>query len=107
MWTYRAKIVRVVDGDTLDLRIDLGFRVEMDVRVRLSGVNTPERGHPDWLRACGVTRDWCAVASSAWPLLVTTAKTEKYGRWLAVVTDVSGRSLNDQLVKSGWGLPNA
>ena len=43
MYTYRAEIVRVVDGDTVDINIDLGFGVWLnDERVRLAGVDTPE-----------------------------------------------------------------
>ena len=37
-----AKLVRVVDGDTIDLDIDLGFYIRITERVRLKGVNTPE-----------------------------------------------------------------
>ena len=43
MYDYRAKIVKVVDGDTVDVDIDLGFGVWLkDERVRLVGVDTPE-----------------------------------------------------------------
>lgn len=39
---YGAKVLNVVDGDTLDLMIDLGFNIHHKIRVRLFGVNTPE-----------------------------------------------------------------
>ena len=39
---YNAKVVRVVDGDTIDLLVDLGFSIHHKVRVRLYGINTPE-----------------------------------------------------------------
>jgi len=43
MYEYRAKIVRVIDGDTVDVDIDLGFGVWMkDERVRIMGIDTPE-----------------------------------------------------------------
>ena len=42
MYTYKAKIVRIVDGDTLDLHIDLGFDVWTKQRVRVMGIDTPE-----------------------------------------------------------------
>ena len=43
MYEYRCEIVRVVDGDTVDINIDLGFGVWLnDERVRLMGVDTPE-----------------------------------------------------------------
>ena len=39
---YRAKLDRVVDGDTVDFNLDLGFNIWHKARVRLNGVNTPE-----------------------------------------------------------------
>ena len=42
MYTYNAKVLRVVDGDTIDVLIDLGFSTHRKIRVRLYGINTPE-----------------------------------------------------------------
>ena len=43
MWTYRCKLRRVVDGDTVDVDIDLGFGIwQMNERVRIMGIDTPE-----------------------------------------------------------------
>ena len=42
MYDYKAKVDRVVDGDTIDCTIDLGFKTWKKVRVRLEGINTPE-----------------------------------------------------------------
>jgi len=42
MYTYKFKLKRIVDGDTVDGFIDLGFNVSIKVRVRLSGIDTPE-----------------------------------------------------------------
>tara|TARA_R100000781_G_scaffold114228_1_gene84519 strand:+ start:54 stop:425 length:372 start_codon:yes stop_codon:yes gene_type:complete len=42
MYNYNAKCVRVVDGDTLDAEIDLGFDVKIKKRIRLAGINAPE-----------------------------------------------------------------
>lgn len=42
MYTYKARLIRVIDGDTVDAEIDLGFGVFMKQRVRLYGINTPE-----------------------------------------------------------------
>jgi micrococcal nuclease len=43
MWTYRCKLKRVVDGDTVDVDIDLGFGIwQMNERVRIMGIDTPE-----------------------------------------------------------------
>ena len=42
MYEYNAKVDRVVDGDTIDVIIDLGFSVWKKMRVRMEGINTPE-----------------------------------------------------------------
>ena len=42
MYTYKAKLDRIVDGDTLDAKIDLGFDITVHKRIRLAGINTPE-----------------------------------------------------------------
>ncbi|QDP46343.1 MAG: putative nuclease-like protein [Prokaryotic dsDNA virus sp.] len=42
MYTYNIKLLRVIDGDTIDAQIDLGFDVSVKKRIRFLGVNTPE-----------------------------------------------------------------
>ena len=42
MYEYTAKLKRVVDGDTVDAYIDLGFNVHVDKRIRFMGIDTPE-----------------------------------------------------------------
>tara|TARA_R100000030_G_scaffold59121_1_gene44396 strand:+ start:872 stop:1252 length:381 start_codon:yes stop_codon:yes gene_type:complete len=42
MYEYKANIDRVVDGDTIDCTIDLGFSTWKKIRVRMEGINTPE-----------------------------------------------------------------
>ena len=42
MYQYKAKVERIVDGDTIDVVIDLGFKITTNQRIRLAGINTPE-----------------------------------------------------------------
>ena len=42
MYTYNIKLLRVIDGDTIDAEIDLGFDVKIKKRIRFMGINTPE-----------------------------------------------------------------
>jgi len=42
MYTYQADLLRIIDGDTVDALIDLGFSVRVKVRIRMMGINTPE-----------------------------------------------------------------
>tara|TARA_Y100000361_G_scaffold149066_1_gene162794 strand:+ start:464 stop:817 length:354 start_codon:yes stop_codon:yes gene_type:complete len=42
MWEYRIRVLRVVDGDTVDASVDLGFHTHRNIRIRVYGLNTPE-----------------------------------------------------------------
>lgn len=113
MYEYLAKLDRVVDGDTVDLVVDLGFSVFHKVRVRILGVNTPERGDAGWDEATSYTRAWFAAHSGV--LLIRTVKDkDKYGRILAhIEADTipvrssfdSMDSLSEGLLNSGHGQP--
>jgi len=46
LYTYKAKVVRVVDGDTYDLIVDLGFKINISTRIRLRNIDTPETWRP-------------------------------------------------------------
>ena len=98
MYEYRAKIKRVVDGDTVDFIVDLGFSVHITIRTRLLGVDTPERGHEDLAKATSeCQRLLLSVAEpsgdSDW-VKIKTEKTGKYGRWLVQIDGVT-----DELAK--------
>ncbi len=102
--------MRVVDGDTLVLMIDLGFNILHKITVRLLDIDTPElRGaeRPDGLLAKQFVENWIHDISSTgleWPLVVTTSKTGKYGRWLADIqpTDLLRPTLVTALKDAGF-----
>jgi len=84
MYTYKTTLIRVIDGDTIDLSIDLGFNIIHNIRVRLLEIDTPEvRGKqkPYGLAAKEAVKMWFNDADR--PFFVETRKTGKYGRWLA------------------------
>ena len=90
IYTYRAKLVRCVDGDTADLDIDLGFYLTARIRCRLLGVDTPERGKPDYKRATAMLENLIAIQSDEEGYFtVLTGKTGKYGRWLVNIDGVN------------------
>lgn len=95
MYEYKAIVDRVVDGDTVDFIVDLGFSVRIKIRTRLLGVDTPERGHEDWAKATRVCRDLLYVVGDSvdvkgelW-VKIKTEKTGKYGRWLVEIDGVT------------------
>ena len=107
IWAYRAQLVRVIDGDTLQIVIDQGLNTHRAERIRLLGVNTPEvKGatRPAGLAAAGYVTSWLGAvpADDEWPLILQTAKGDAFGRWLARVWRVTdGRCLNDDLLAVG------
>jgi len=100
MYEYRAMLMRVVDGDTVDLSVDLGFRVYTKLRVRLTGIDTPEvRGieRPEGLVAKAYVEAALGKNFAAdFGIVIRTNKTGKYGRWLAdIFVPVDGFDQSD------------
>lgn len=106
-WIYNAEVKKVVDGDTFDIIIDLGFDVLKKGRVRLYGVNTPESRTSNveekkmGLAAKEFTDQWLTSANHKVKIETIIDKNEKYGRVLAKVWNESGECLNDAIIASG------
>ena len=109
---YVKKVTRVVDGDTIDVDIDLGFDISFSSRVRLAGIDTPESRTTDKAeKALGLEAKAYVKSQidSAKSVVIKTEKmdsSEKYGRILGwVFLDGSDLSLNEKMIKDGyaWG----
>jgi micrococcal nuclease len=98
----------VVDGDTLDLDLDLGFSLVLRQRVRLYGLDTPEIRSKDpaekakGLESQAFVNQWFAKPGE---VLVRTIKEEKYGRMLADCYRARETSLCTELLKRGLARP--
>ena len=110
MYTYEAKLVKVVDGDTIDVTIDLGFDVSVKKRVRFEGINAPESRTRDLKeKALGLAAKDRVKAILEENSCFTLESTEigKYGRVLGkiYVNNLDGTEcltqvcLNEQLIK--------
>ncbi len=100
MFTYSAIVERVIDGDTIDVHIDLGFDIWHSVRLRLAGIDAPERFTEDGKIVTEYVRDILEGQT----VIITTTKTDKYGRYLADVI-LDDTSVSDILVKMGYAVP--
>jgi micrococcal nuclease len=109
---YVKKVENVVDGDTIDVVIDLGFDIMFASRVRLAGIDTPESRTKDLKeKALGLeSKEYLKKhLKDAKSVVIKTEKmdsSEKYGRilgWLYVNGDTE--SLNDKMINDGyaWG----
>ena len=100
MYVYAARLVKVVDGDTVDLDVDMGFDVHIQQRIRLAGINCPEHGTADGDAATAYTRAWLEQHGPNLTLRTIKDKHEKFGRLLGVIT-VGPSTLNGDLLTSG------
>ena len=113
MYEYRVKkVTGVVDGDTIDVDIDLGFNISYSQRVRLAGIDTPEsrtKDKAEKVLGLEVKQRLKDILTNASIVVIRTQKpdsTEKYGRvlgWLFV--DGAEKSVNEALIADGyaWG----
>ena len=107
MFDYNVKIKRVVDGDTVDVAIDLGFSIHHNARVRLMGIDTPES------RTRNLKEKALGLASKARlkellkgqkVRLECTKEKGKFGRILGSLW-VGDININDQLCEEGHARP--
>lgn len=104
LYWYRALVVGVVDGDTIDISIDLGLRVSIMTRVRLHGINAPEM-HGASLEAAKRSTKYLVDTILAKQILVNTIKDrgDKYGRLLAKVW-LDDRFINREMIEHGFAV---
>jgi micrococcal nuclease len=113
MYEYHVKkVTNVVDGDTIDVEIDLGFDISFSSRVRLAGIDTPEsRTTNKAEKVLGLeAKEYVkSKIKDAKEVIIKTEKmdsSEKYGRILGwVFLDGSKISINEQMIADGyaWG----
>ena len=110
LYRYKAEILRVVDGDTFDSLIDLGFSIKVQAVVRILFMNAPEM--------TGSTKEYGEASKQALerllksgPVRIRTEKPDSFGRALAEVwvgTPWGGwLSVSETMVRQGYAVPNA
>jgi micrococcal nuclease len=109
MYEYNCKIIRVVDGDTVDVDIDLGFDTwKCGERIRLYGVDTPQcRTRDAEEKAAGLlakkfVEDALHVGGT---YILSTREKGKFGRYLGVIMLSDKTSINAALVKERLAVP--
>jgi micrococcal nuclease len=83
MYEYKAVVKKVVDGDTIDVTIDLGFNVQYTERVRLARINAPEMS----TEAGKVVKTFMVDTLEGRNVTIKTEKNtfDRYGRWIAEI----------------------
>jgi len=113
MYEYRCVILKVIDGDTVDADVDLGFDVHMKMRFRLADIDAPEMRTEEGK----IVRDWLVrtlQVGSTCVVRTNKDRREKYGRYLGsffLIHDnnrIDDMSVNEFMVKHGfakrWGI---
>jgi micrococcal nuclease len=119
-YQYRAQCTNVVDGDTIDVTLDLGLHLTSTQRVRILGVNCPELHAKDHivrytaLAAKEYTQEILTELTEVahdtgndWPFIITTTKSDSFGRYLATVSSVDFPEwdLGAALIANGHAVP--
>lgn len=113
MYEYKAAVVKVVDGDTFDADVDVGFYVTMRLRLRLVGVDTAELNSKDptereLANKAKLFVEQALMADPKPAIIIKTSKADSFGRWLAAVTYTvqdSTKNLAEELLANGYAVP--
>ena len=102
---YKAKLIRVIDGDTIDAEIEVGFDIFVRKRVRLWGIDAPEKRSIDASEAKAANdalrRLAEILALSRGEFELVTHGDGKYGRCLGEIFINGSESVNETLIKEG------
>ena len=106
MYEYKViEVIKIVDGDTVDVLLDLGFDIHRKERVRILGIDAPETRTTDenekkfGLEAKAYVLSWFAKHPD---IKVRTTKDDKYGRILGEFFDADSASLSQAIVYDGY-----
>ena len=107
---YIAEVVKVYDGDTCTCVVDLGFKTQVRIKVRLIGIDTPEvrTKDKDEKKKGLETRDWLRERILNKKVLLHTKERGKFGRWLGMIWSLEEdkpeleSSYNKQLINEGF-----
>ena len=118
LYTYRMRVTRVIDGDTVEGYLDLGLHLERKLRIRLYGINAPERRGATNVAGCAARDHLARLLSKygeskvdGYHLLVQTSldRDDKYGRLLGTLWGaIGGRdlvNLNGRTIEAGPAVP--
>lgn len=108
MYTYKAQVLEVIDGDTIEVDFDLGFGVWLrNQRIRLEGIDTPEsRTTNKEEKARGIlSKNKLKEILSKYVTITTKLDpNEKFGRILGVVKNETGINVNNWLVENNYAV---
>jgi micrococcal nuclease len=105
VYNFTAKVINVVDGDTIDVDIDLGFGIRKKTRLRLYGISVPEKSSsdPKEKEVADKVREYLKSHIEGKTVEIQTLK--EYGRYFAIVYLQGLGSINQLMVDKGYAVP--
>lgn len=97
LYNYNARCTYVVDGDTVDLTIDAGFKLTTEQRIRMLGINTPEKGQEGYAEA----KNYLINRLKDKDVVVETYKSDAFGRYLGVIF-LDDININEEMLTKGF-----
>ncbi len=97
LYTYAAQVARVVDADTLVLDIDVGFKAKMEHKVRLRGINCPEKG----TKKGGQAKVFVEDCLSEGGVVIRSYKAGKFGRYIVDLWYLKGETDKETILSHG------
>lgn len=99
MYHYNARIINIVDGDTVDAEIDVGFKIKILHRLRLLHVDTEEMNSkdPQLRELAKAAKDYLVENLLDQSVTIRTQKSDSFGRYLAEIY-INEVHLNEQLI---------
>jgi len=106
VYTYKAKVIKIVDGDTMDVVTDLGFNMTMKIRLRVMNIDTPEVFKPESeaeaLHGAEASRRAKELLLDKEVTIQTFKDASAYNRYSAKVTLSDGRDFCEIMLKEGY-----
>lgn len=106
LYEYHATVIKIVDGDTVDLNVDLGFRIWNRDRFRLLGINAPEvvgATHDAGIAAKQHLEQIMPIDSAVVIHSEKPVSRDKYGRWLARLF-LGDKDINQAMIDDGFAV---
>jgi len=100
MYDYEATVLRVIDGDTCDAEIKLGFNISIKVRIRMSGINAPEKRTQKGKEV----KKWLQDKIEGKDIILISEGLGKYGRCLGIIK-LENININELMLENDLAKP--
>ncbi len=98
LYTFKARVLKIIDGDTLLTGVDLGFKITKEHKLRLRGIDTPEIDTPEGKKADAFVKERIGQCEF---VVIKTYKDDKYGRYLVDVFYLPDEKDADKVAREG------